>query len=43
LQKSKQLLEAAYNDRQGVTAEFNLNVLEHLNQRFEGNFDTQSV
>jgi dimethylhistidine N-methyltransferase len=42
LQKSKQLLEAAYNDSQGVTAEFNINVLEHLNQRFEGNFDTQS-
>jgi uncharacterized SAM-dependent methyltransferase len=35
-------LEAAYNDSQGVTAEFNINVLEHLNQRFEGNFDTQS-
>jgi dimethylhistidine N-methyltransferase len=42
LQKPKQLLEAAYNDSQGVTAEFNINVLEHLNQRFEGNFDTQS-
>ncbi|MGK7874404.1 MAG: L-histidine N(alpha)-methyltransferase [Xenococcaceae cyanobacterium] len=41
LQKSKQLLEAAYNDSQGVTAQFNLNMLEHLNQRFEGNFDTQ--
>lgn len=41
LQKPKPLLEAAYNDSQGVTAEFNLNVLEHLNQRFQGNFDTQ--
>ncbi len=41
LQKPKQLLEAAYNDSQGVTAEFNLNMLKHLNQRFEGNFDTQ--
>lgn len=41
LQKSKQLLEAAYNDSQGVTAEFNLNMLEHLNRRFQGNFDTQ--
>lgn len=41
LQKPKPLLEAAYNDSQGVTADFNLNVLEHLNQRFEGNFDTQ--
>lgn len=41
LQKPKQLIEAAYNDSQGVTAEFNLNMLKHLNQRFEGNFDTQ--
>lgn len=41
LQKPKQVLEAAYNDSQGVTAEFNLNMLEHLNQRFQGNFDTQ--
>lgn len=40
LQKPKHLLEAAYNDSQGVTAAFNLNVLEHLNWRFEGNFDT---
>ena len=41
LQKPKHLLEAAYNDSQGVTAEFNLNMLEHLNRRFQGNFDTQ--
>ena len=40
LQKPKHLLEAAYNDDQGVTAAFNLNMLNHLNQRFEGNFDT---
>lgn len=40
LQKPKQLLEAAYNDSQGVTAAFNLNMLQHLNRRFEGNFDT---
>ncbi len=40
-QKSKQVLEAAYNDSQGVTAEFNLNMLKHLNWRFQGNFDTQ--
>ena len=39
LQKPKHLLEAAYNDSQGVTAAFNLNMLEHLNKRFEGNFD----
>lgn len=40
LQKPKNILEPAYNDRQGVTAAFNLNMLTHLNQRFEGNFDT---
>ena len=34
-------MEAAYNDNQGVTAEFNLNMLKHLNRRFEGNFDTE--
>jgi dimethylhistidine N-methyltransferase len=39
LQKSKAQLEAAYNDRQGVTAAFNLNMLQHLNQRFQGDFD----
>jgi L-histidine Nalpha-methyltransferase len=39
LHKSSAQLEAAYNDRQGVTAEFNLNMLRHLNQRFEGDFD----
>jgi dimethylhistidine N-methyltransferase len=41
LQKPKHLLEAAYNDSQGVTAQFNLNMLAHLNRRFRGNFDLQ--
>lgn len=39
LQKPKEILEAAYNDAQGVTAQFNLNMLRHLNHRFDGNFD----
>lgn len=39
LQKSPAILEAAYNDSQGVTAAFNLNMLSHLNWRFQGNFD----
>jgi L-histidine Nalpha-methyltransferase len=39
LHKSKTLLEPAYNDAQGITAEFNLNMLRHLNYRFNGNFD----
>lgn len=39
LQKPKNILEAAYNDKQGVTAAFNLNMLSHLNWRFQGDFD----
>jgi len=39
LQKPKDILEAAYNDSQEVTAAFNLNMLSHLNWRFQGNFD----
>ncbi len=39
LQKPKDILEPAYDDSQGVSAAFNLNILEHLNQLFEGNFD----
>ncbi len=38
LQKEISVLESAYNDSQGVTAAFNLNMLSHLNQRFEGDF-----
>ncbi|HLO87722.1 MAG TPA: L-histidine N(alpha)-methyltransferase [Nostocaceae cyanobacterium] len=39
LQKPQEILEPAYNDSQGVTAAFNLNMLSHLNWRFQGNFD----
>jgi dimethylhistidine N-methyltransferase len=39
LQKPKEILEAAYNDAQEVTAAFNLNMLAHLNWRFQGDFD----
>lgn len=38
LQKEVAVMEAAYNDRQGVTAEFNFNLLEHLNRRYQGDF-----
>lgn len=41
LQKPKSILEAAYNDSQGITAAFNLNMLRHLNRRFDGNFDLE--
>ncbi|TFI52686.1 L-histidine N(alpha)-methyltransferase [Mastigocladus laminosus UU774] len=39
LQKPEEILSSAYNDSQGVTAAFNLNMLSHLNWRFQGNFD----
>jgi L-histidine Nalpha-methyltransferase len=39
LRKSVALLEAAYDDAQGVTAAFNLNMLQHLNDRYGSNFD----
>ena len=41
LQKPLDVLEAAYNDSQGVTAAFNLNMLRHLNARFSGNFNLE--
>jgi dimethylhistidine N-methyltransferase len=38
LQKDVAVLERAYNDSQGITAEFNLNVLRRLNREFGGTF-----
>lgn len=39
LVKDKETLEAAYNDKRGVTAEFNRNILRVVNRRFDGNFE----
>jgi L-histidine N-alpha-methyltransferase len=39
LRKNPAVIEAAYNDRQGVTAEFNLNVLRVLNRDLGAEFD----
>lgn len=39
LQKDPAMIERAYNDSAGVTAEFNLNMLRHLNREYESNFD----
>ncbi|MDQ6808922.1 MAG: L-histidine N(alpha)-methyltransferase [Verrucomicrobiota bacterium] len=39
LQKPKAILEAAYNDRAGVTAAFNLNLLVRLNRELGTDFD----
>jgi L-histidine N-alpha-methyltransferase len=39
LQKDPQTIEDAYNDSAGVTAQFNLNVLQHLNRVYGADFD----
>jgi dimethylhistidine N-methyltransferase len=39
LKKDPGILERAYNDAQGVTAEFNLNILAHINRRLAADFD----
>ncbi|MDQ3197581.1 MAG: L-histidine N(alpha)-methyltransferase [Verrucomicrobiota bacterium] len=39
LQKSREVLEAAYNDSVGVTAAFNLNMLERANRELAADFD----
>ena len=39
LQKDPTIIERAYNDSAGVTAEFNLNVLRHLNREFGADFN----
>ena len=40
LKKERTVLEAAYNDAEGVTAAFNLNLLTHINNALDGQFDT---
>ncbi|MEM7280244.1 MAG: L-histidine N(alpha)-methyltransferase [Pseudomonadota bacterium] len=42
LKKDKGILEAAYNDAQGVTADFNMNMLIRLNREFDANFDLET-
>jgi uncharacterized SAM-dependent methyltransferase len=38
LQKDEDILEAAYDDRDGVTAEFNLNLLRRMNAELDADF-----
>ncbi len=38
LKKDRQILEAAYNDSRGVTAQFNLNLLTRVNRELGANF-----
>ncbi len=40
LKKDIEALEAAYNDSEGITAEFNLNILQHINRELNSDFDT---
>ena len=42
LQKKKNILEAAYNDVEGITAKFNLNILERINKELNGEFDLEN-
>jgi dimethylhistidine N-methyltransferase len=39
LHKDSEILNAAYNDSQGVTASFNRNILHHANQLLDADFD----
>lgn len=39
LKKDPRILHAAYNDSQGITAQFNLNLLERLRREFAAEFD----
>ena len=41
LKKEVGVLEAAYNDSKGITAEFNKNILSHINRELDANFETQ--
>jgi len=40
--KDTDILEAAYNDRQGITAAFNKNILRHINQELGADFNLEN-
>jgi dimethylhistidine N-methyltransferase len=42
LEKDERVLHQAYNDKAGVTARFNLNVLHRINRELGGNFDVSA-
>lgn len=42
LRKDRAMLEAAYDDAQGVTAEFNRNLLARINRELGGHFDLRT-
>ena len=39
LQKNPAIIHAAYNDRQGLTRAFNLNLLQRINHELDADFD----
>jgi len=39
LVKDKNILESAYNDSEGITAKFNLNILSRINDELDADFD----
>jgi uncharacterized SAM-dependent methyltransferase len=41
LHKDERLIEAAYNDKQGVTAEFNLNLLVRMQRELDAQVDVR--
>ncbi len=41
LRKDPKVLRAAYNDREGVTRDFNMNLLERINRELGGQFDME--
>ncbi len=42
LEKDSAVLNAAYNDKEGFTAQFNLNLLTRINRELGGNFNLQN-
>ncbi|KAF6244633.1 L-histidine N(alpha)-methyltransferase [Nitrosopumilus sp. b2] len=42
LVKDKTILESAYNDSEGITAKFNLNVLSRINDELDADFDLKN-
>ena len=42
LKKDPSIIEAAYNDAKGITAEFNLNILHRVNRELDADFDIEN-
>jgi len=42
LVKDKQILESAYDDSQGVTAKFNLNIISRINDELDADFNLKN-